>query len=73
VITSPPMLRDFRRASRTMRRLAALIAVPFVAAAIAGCGIKGPLKLPDAASAATPPPAVAPSAGDADATAPKSR
>ena len=73
MITSPPMLRDFRRASRTTRRLATLIAVPLVAAAIAGCGIKGPLKQPDAAPATTPPSPVAPSAGGADASAPKSR
>jgi predicted small lipoprotein YifL len=53
------MLRDFRRASRTTRRLAAPIAM-IVAAAIAGCGIKGPLKRPDAAPA---PSAAAPAAG----------
>jgi predicted small lipoprotein YifL len=56
-----------------MRRLAALVAVPLVAGAIAGCGIKGPLKQPDAAPATTPPSTVAPSAGDADASTPKSR
>jgi len=67
------MLREFRCASRTTRRLAVLIAVPLVAAAIAGCGIKGPLKRPDAAPAATPPATVTPPAGDADASAPKSR
>ena len=78
MITSPPMLRDFRRASRTMRRLATLVAVPLVAAAIAGCGIKGPLKQPDATpatapSATTPSPTVSPSTGVAGTSTPRSR
>jgi len=67
------MLRDFRRASRTTRRLPALIAVTLVAAAISACGIKGPLKQPEAAPAAIPPAAVAPPAGNAEPSAPKSR
>lgn len=73
MITSSSMLRDFRRASRTMRRLATLVAVPLVAAAIAGCGIKGPLKPPDAAPATTPSSTVAPSTDGTGASTPKSR
>ncbi|MBK6804507.1 MAG: sugar transporter [Betaproteobacteria bacterium] len=61
-----------------MRRLATLVAVPLVAAAIAGCGIKGPLKQPDAAPATTPSATapsstVAPSTGSAGASTPKPR
>ncbi|MBK7332642.1 MAG: sugar transporter [Betaproteobacteria bacterium] len=61
-----------------MRRLATLVAVPLVAAAIAGCGIKGPLKPPDAApaatpSATTPSSTVAPSTDGAGASTPKPR
>ena len=48
------MLRDPRRASRTLRLVVALVAASLAAAT--GCGIKGPLKRPDAAAAGTPSP-----------------
>ncbi|MFO1284134.1 MAG: hypothetical protein U1F51_17030 [Burkholderiales bacterium] len=64
------MVRELRRhprAGRTGRVVAAAAALAFLAA---GCGIKGPLKLPDAgspagASAGSPPPPPPTPSGDA--------
>ena len=54
------MLREF---AANPRPLAAVAAILLAAAVLAGCGIKGPLKLPPApppAPAATPPAAASP-------------
>lgn len=65
-----PMLREFAAAFRSARSVATVV---LLAVALAGCGIKGPLKLPaaqpaSAAPAAENPPAPAlpaPAASDA--------
>ncbi|CAG0990498.1 hypothetical protein BURK1_02238 [Burkholderiales bacterium] len=63
------MLRDFGHASRTTRRLAAAAAAAaLLAVSMSGCGIKGPLKHPDAAPAESAPPA-----GKPDPAAPRSK
>jgi predicted small lipoprotein YifL len=50
------MVREFTPAPIRSRRArgALLAATIFVAATLSGCGVKGPLKLPSAAPAATP-------------------
>ena len=59
------MLRDFLAGDRRarVRVLGAALLVAFLAACAAGCGIKGPLRLP-------PPPPAAPATPDAAPTAP---
>jgi predicted small lipoprotein YifL len=67
------MVSDSKRAANRSRAIAAAIHASFATAALAGCGIKGPLKLPEAqAPAANAAPAPAPVA-PADPGAPKPR
>jgi len=60
------MLREIAAVAPPAARLVRLVAAGVVALAIAGCGIKGPLRLPPAPPGAgsgtpsTPPPATAP-------------
>jgi predicted small lipoprotein YifL len=62
---SGAMLREF---AANPRPLAAVAAILLAAAMLAGCGIKGPLKLPPApAPAATPPAAASPAPAAPDA------
>jgi predicted small lipoprotein YifL len=57
------MLREFRALFRALRTPAAAMAI--AATLVAGCGIKGPLRL------APPPPAAVPTPGSTPATAPQ--
>jgi len=67
------MVSDSKRAANRSRAIARAILACFATAALAGCGIKGPLKLPEAqAPAANTAPAPAPVA-PADPGAPKPR
>jgi len=54
-----PMLRDFAAEFRSARSVATVV---LLAVALAGCGIKGPLKLPAAQPAPTAPAAENPPA-----------
>jgi predicted small lipoprotein YifL len=56
-----PMLRDFAALSRASRAAALLVA--FLAAALAGCGIKGPLKPPPPKTVQTAPATGGPAIG----------
>jgi len=65
------MVSDSKRAANRSRAIARAILACFATAALAGCGIKGPLKLPEAqAPAANTAPAPA---DPADPGAPKPR
>jgi predicted small lipoprotein YifL len=58
------MLREIAAATPSVAQLLRIVAAGAAALAIAGCGIKGPLRLPPAPPGAgapsTPPPATAP-------------